>query len=703
MRPLLAIVAGFSSLALLLLLAQASSNTNEFARYYWWLVGLNSLVAMGLLGLIASQLLRLRRQLKARVFGATLTLRLILMFTAITILPGLVVYTASLRFLNRSIETWFNVKVDKALDRSLNLGYTAFFHSQNELIQQARLLAARIAENPHDRPWAILEEARSQIAADEAALFTENGHVLHMASLRPQLLPMLLDSKRLRDLRVTRQYQATEARPGGLVLRAITPIYPKTLTEPLQWLQLVKAVPPQLVADAELVEQVQAEYKQLALSRENLKVYYTITLTLTLVIVLTGALALAFYLSRRLSEPLSDLAESARAIAQGDYSRRQQVRGHDELGMLTQLFNRMTRQLGEARVSVEQQQEQVESARAYLETILSNLSSGVLALDEEGRLRTANPGADVILGIECEGLLGKKLSQWEAYAPGLGVLADLLDAHQDAEAAWQIQLDFGLAHGPKQQLLLHGAPLPAEPGGCVILFEDISNLMQAQRTAAWGEVAKRLAHEIRNPLTPIQLSAERLQMKLTDKLPPAEAELLERNTRTIVNQVAALKALVDAFRDYAKAAAATRQDLDLNALVAETLTLYETQSGLKLDLCTVPLTIQADPNGLRQVVHNLLRNAQDAITAQNNPEIRVRTERRGELAVLEIEDNGPGFDESLLGRAFEPYVTTKPKGSGLGLAIIKKIIDEHRGHITIGNRVPQGARIRIEWPLKSSS
>lgn len=702
MRALLGLVAGLSGLGLLFLLAQASSNPNALASYYWWLVGLNTLVAVGLLGLIASQLLRLRRQLKARVFGATLTLRLVLMFTAITILPGLFVYTSSLRFLNRSIETWFNVKVDKALDRSLNLGYTAFYHSQNELMQQARLLASRIAENPHDRPWALLEEARAQIAADEAALFSESGHVMHMASSRPQLLPMLLDSKRLRELRLARQYQATEARPGGLVLRAVTPVYPKSLSEPLQWLQLVKAVPPQLVADSELVEQVQAEYKLLASSRENLKVYYITTLTLTLVIVLTAALALAFYLSRRLSEPLADLAESARAIAQGDYSRRQQVRGHDELGMLTQLFNRMSRQLGEARVSVEHQQEQVESARAYLETILSNLSSGVLALDQDGRLRTANPGADAILGIACEGLLGRKLSQWDAYAPGLGVLADLLEAHKDAEAAWQIQLDFGLEGGPKQHLLLHGAPLPAEPGGSVILFEDISSLLQAQRTAAWGEVAKRLAHEIRNPLTPIQLSAERLQMKLLDKLPPAEAELLERNTRTIVNQVGALKALVDAFRDYAKAAAATRQDIDLNALVAETLTLYESQPGLRLELCTVPLTIQADPNGLRQVVHNLLRNAQDALTGLGAPEIRVRTERRGDLAVLEVEDNGPGFDEALLGRAFEPYVTTKPKGSGLGLAIIKKIIDEHRGHITIGNRAPQGARIRIEWPLKSA-
>lgn len=699
MSRLLTLLAGVSALALLMLLAQASNNTNELAHYYWWLAGLNGVVALGLLGLITAQILRLRQRVKARVFGATLALRLVLMFTAVTVLPGLLVYTASLRFLNRSIETWFNVKVDKALDRSLNLGYTAFYHSQNELIQQARLLANRIAENPHDRPWAILEEARSQISADEAALFTENGMVLHMSSVRPQLLPMLLDAKRLRDLRVTREYQATEARPGGLVLRVITPVYPKTLTAPLNWLQLVKAVPPQLVSDSALVEKVQIEYKQLAQSREKLKLYYTVTLTLTLVIVLTGALALAFYLARRLSEPLADLAEGARAISQGDYSRRQEVRGHDELGMLTQLFNRMTRQLGEASASVEQKQIQVESARAYLETILSNLSSGVFAIDNEGILRTSNPGASTILGFDCQALIGIKLNEWAEEIPSLALLSELITGHLGAEAPWQIQTEFRSGQKSKQ-LLLHGAPLPSESGGCVILFDDISDLLQAQRTAAWGEVAKRLAHEIRNPLTPIQLSAERLQMKLVGKLPPAEAELLEKNIRTIVNQVSALKGLVDAFRDYAKAPTFERKPIDLNILMAETLNLYESQPGLRLDLCTVPLTIQADTNGLRQVIHNLLRNAQDAIAGLPNPEIRVRTECRGPFAVLEIEDNGPGFDQELLERAFEPYVTTKPKGSGLGLAIIKKIIDEHQGRITIGNCVPQGARIRIEWPLK---
>lgn len=700
MSRLVSLLASITALALLMLLAQASNNTNMLARYYWWLAGLNSLVALGLLGLITTEILRLRKQLKARVFGATLTLRLVLMFTAITVLPGLLVYTASLRFLNRSMETWFNVKVDKALDRSLNLGYTAFYHSQNELIQQARLLANRMAENPHDRPWAILEEARSQISADEAALFTENGKVLHMSSLRPQLLPMLLDAKRLRDLRVTREYQATEARPGGLVLRVVTPVYPRTLTAPLQWLQLVKAVPPQLVADAALVEQVQGEYKQLALSRETLKLYYTVTLTLTLIIVLTGALALAFYLSRRLSEPLADLADGARAVAQGDYTRRQEVRGHDELGMLTQLFNRMTRQLGEASASVEIQQAQVESARAYLQTILSHISSGVFALDDKGFLRTSNPGASAILGFDCEPLLGLHLNEWAEEIPELALLAELIAGHLDADASWQIQTEFR-THQKNKHLLLHGAPLPDESGGCVILFDDISDLLQAQRTAAWGEVAKRLAHEIRNPLTPIQLSAERLQMKLVGKLPPAESELLERNIRTIINQVAALKGLVDAFRDYAKAPTFERKLIDLNTLMADTLTLYESQPGLKLELCTVPLTIQVDTNGLRQVIHNLLRNAQDAVTGMPSPEIRVRTECRGPFAVLEIEDNGLGFDQELLERAFEPYVTTKPKGSGLGLAIIKKIIDEHQGRITIGNCVPQGARIRIEWPLKA--
>jgi nitrogen fixation/metabolism regulation signal transduction histidine kinase len=459
-------------------------------------------------------------------------------------------------------------------------------------------------------------------------------------------------------------------------------------------------VPPQIAQSAESVQAVYRDYQELSLSRVGLKRLYAITLTLTLLLALFAAIAVAFVLSRRLSAPLSILAEGTQAVAAGDFSPRRSLPARDELGVLTQSFNRMTRQLDEARALAERNRAEVEAARAYLESVLANLSAGVLAFSRDGKLRAANRGAVDILGDDLAGFEAVTLAEW----PRQHQLRDTILEHFADRDVWEMQLEFAVDEGPPKVLLLHGARLPeAGGGGLVVVFDDITQLISAQRAAAWGDVARRLAHEIKNPLTPIQLSAERLQIKLADKLAPTERAMLERSTQTIVNQVEALKNMVNDFRDYARLPPPTIAPLDLNALVGEVLGLYE-HARVPVDARLDPALprVMGDMAQLRQVIHNLLRNAEDALGEAQEAQIEVLTERAARGACLVVRDNGSGFPQQILSRAFEPYVTTKPKGTGLGLAIVKKIVDEHHGEIHIANRAPHGAEVRIRLPLAAA-
>jgi nitrogen fixation/metabolism regulation signal transduction histidine kinase len=474
-------------------------------------------------------------------------------------------------------------------------------------------------------------------------------------------------------------------------------------------LQLLQPVPQKLAHDAEIVQAAYGDYQKLLLSREGLKNLYGVTLTLALLLSLFSALAAAFLISERLSAPLGMLAEGTRAVAQGDFSRRHPVQSRDELGILTESFNLMTHQLDEARILAQRNQQEVESARAYLENILANLSSGVLVFDESLRLRTTNLSAVEILDIPLARLQGFTIEECVAHEPGLKFFkTGILEAfHPGKEEEWQCQVD-RLRDGANQVLLLRGTSLPhVSGGGGVVVFDDITSLLQAQRTAAWGEVARRLAHEIKNPLTPIRLSAERMQHKLSGKLDSQDAQILLRSTETIVNQVEALKRMVNEFSEYARAPELEFHLLDLNALVKEVLTLYEaseravpeeSQPHIHLVLASDLPEVRGDSARLRQVIHNLLQNAQDTLIGAEEPAIRVQTEALTDGVKLSVSDNGGGFAEHVKARVFEPYVTTKPKGTGLGLPIVKKIVEEHNGEIRVENIRPRGARISITLP-----
>ena len=691
----------------LYLLATASANPALFAQHYPLLLAVNGGLAGCLTLLLGYQLYTLRQKLKARVFGAKLTLRLVLLFALVSVLPGALVYAVSVQFVARSIESWFDVRVEKALEGGLNLGRTTLDNLLKDLIKKADVMTGSLAVRPAAEHIAVLNTLREQAGVDEATLFTPRGKLIAYAGAEGGgMMPELPSAVLLRQLRLQQSYSAIEATPDkGFYLRVLVPVNVVSLSEDLRVLQLLQRVPRQLALDAETVQSGQRDYQELLLARQGLRRLYELTLTLTLLLALLTALSLAFVLSERLSAPLSFLVEGTRAVAQGDFSQREAMPSRDELGMLTQSFNAMRQQLAETRAMAERNQGQLADAHAYLQSILANLSAGVLAYDETMRLRSFNHSASNILGADIAQLAGVELEAWRQRNPALGEFAAAIEAsfHDSAGEEWEKQVGHTGTHG-HQMLLLRGTRLPAGSGtGYVVVFDDITHVLQAQRDAAWTEVARRLAHEIKNPLTPIQLSAERLQHKLADRLGAADAEMLTRSTQTIVNQVSALKHMVDAFRQYARMPEPTRQEIEFNALLREVLTLYESLGAwIHIELAPNLPRIVGDPAQLRQVIHNLVQNAQDALVDSTNPSIVVRSEAVAGGMRVTITDNGSGFPEHLMQRAFEPYVTTKPKGTGLGLVVVKKIIEEHGGTVEIQNVAPRGARVTFTLPAQAA-
>ena len=706
MRYLLLACVGLG-VAAVFLLASVSANTALFSEYYPLLLGANLVIAVLLAGMVAYQLVSLRQKLKAGVFGAKLTLRLVMLFGLMAVLPGALIYGVSVQFVSQSIESWFDVRLDSALESGLNLGRGTLDGRLKELGTKAEAMALSLSTRPAAEHVTALNTLREQAAVEEATLFTSRGKILAFSgNERSGIAPEAPSATALRQIRVQRSYSAIESVPDrGLYLRVLAPVDVVSLTDDSRVLQLLQAVPVQLAHDAEVVQTGYREYQELQLSRRGLKRLYGITLTLTLLLAVLSSLGLAFVLSNRLSAPLSALVEGTRAVAQGDFSRRAAVASRDELGQLTQSFNSMTLQLAEAQSRVERNQAQLAHAKTYLESVLAHLSAGVLTFDATLRLRSANPSAAQILGTDSAALIGSGVQEWPARDASFASLAQALgDAFTGSDGTeWQRQVERELKDGTQVLLLRATRFGEAENAGLIVVFDDVTHLLQAQRDAAWAEVARRLAHEIKNPLTPIQLSAERLQLKLEPKLAAADAEILARSTQTIVSQVAALKRMVDAFSQYARKPEPALRQLDLNTLIRDVLALYESLgSSMQLSLTPDLPPVQGDPTQIRQVIHNLLQNAQDALGGAAAPRIEIATAVRDGHAEFSVTDNGTGFPEHLMKRAFEPYVTTKPRGTGLGLSIVRKIVEEHHGEVTITNVAPHGARIAIMLPAARS-
>jgi nitrogen fixation/metabolism regulation signal transduction histidine kinase len=748
----LSVVGGGIVSILLFLLASASDSSGFFDRYYAWLLGLNAAVAVALLLLVIVSLFRLYGRYKAGKFGSKLMTRLVLLFAAIGVLPGLVIFLVSVQFVSHSIESWFNVPVEEALESGINLSRAGLDRAVSELTVTASRTVQDLADRPFGTERATLAAVVKAGTGMQNAIIVdaEGGLVVSArASRSGNLSADLPTHDMMARVKNNEVYGAPE---GGNELRSDLINAPQTPATPAEsanqlrlrvlmaipdhvqpngthlaprYLQLIQLAPAQLAADGESIRRAYADYKERFDARVGLRKMYLVTLTLTLLLAVFGAIASAFLIASDLAQPLLLLAEGTRAVAEGDLSPRPIVATSDELGTLTQSFNTMTRQLSDARTAVERNRAALQNAKAHLESVLANMSAGVMVLDHEFHLISCNDSVERILQQAGVTMIGQKLDEIEGLQEFGGAIVAAFAA-QNAQSAgrnlarlhWQRQIEVPrpAAAGVEDNdltLLTRGSRLPIESGsGYLVVFDDISDVISAQRSIAWGEVARRLAHEIKNPLTPIQLSAERLQMKLEDKLMPPDAELLNKSTSTIVNQVAAMKRMVDDFRDYAKTPPAVLQPLDLNALVDEILHLY--LSGEDNDIIHPQLApelplVMGDPTQLRQVIHNLLQNAQDAMAELTDrlvqPRIDVITEAihyqgaDGSMRTavrLAISDNGPGFAPKILARAFEPYVTSKARGTGLGLAMVKKIIEEHGGRIDIQNHIDRsGASVLI--------
>jgi len=695
------------------MMSAATQNSALFGDLYSLLLVLNILGVVLLLTLILLSVSKLVRQFRARVMGSRLTLRLFGLFVLLSVVPVAVVYLFSVQAFNRGIDNWFDVRIEQALDSALALGRTALDTTKEDLTRKARDMAAEL-DNSTRGLLPTLNALREQHGVFELTLFNQDGKVVSSSTQGAvrgkSVIPDRPGETVFTQARRGEVYAGIEPLgDSGLQLRVLVPVIPRSVGAPMRVLQVLEPLPERYARLGQNVQAAFAEYEKLFYLRGPLKFGFTLTLSLVALSTLLLAVWAAIYAARKLVTPIRDLAEGTRAVARGDYSQQLPVPVGDELGILVQSFNVMTRRIRRAQGEITRGQREAEIQRTYLETVLTHLSSGVLSFDPRGHLRTHNAAAHQILGVDLLSGEGKTLARLVEMHPGLApfgvALRELL---RKAQTEWQAEITLPGGAG-RRVLMVRGTRLPGlhgRTGGHVVVFDDITALIQAQRDAAWGEVARRLAHEIKNPLTPIQLSAERIRHKCMDGLPERERATLDRATHTIVQQVEAMKAMVNAFSEYARPAQLHIQSVNLNQLVQDVVELYKGRTNpvrYQLNLDAALPVLQADPGQLRQVLHNLLLNATDALAATDNPtmEIATRTvdEPHGRFVELYVRDNGPGFAPSVLDHLFEPYVTTKDKGTGLGLAIVKKVVEEHNGTLWAGTLKDGGAAFTIRLPV----
>ena len=682
---------------LLYLLSTQITTTSDVFNELPVLLGVGVALIVVLMILVGAQLLVTVRRYRAGVFGSKLTVRLILVFVLVSLVPGVVMYGISVQFLAGSIESWFDIRVDSALEGGLNLGRANLENGLGELQSKADSMAVSLSYQSTATQVASIDSLRDQAAISEATLFTTKGEVVASSnSGTDSFIPLAPTQSMLRQAQLQESYAGIEEDEDfGLLLRVIVPI--NHLETEMQILQVTQLVPQRLARDAAMVQEAYRDYQELSLSRYGLQRLYTLALTLSLGLALFSVVLLAVMFSNRLSAPLGFLAAGTRAVAKGDFSQRTPINRGDELGFLTESFSVMTGQLSEAKDAAEKHEKALTQANAYLSSILETLSAGVLTFDERLNLRAYNPSAEEILGQTLENALSSGDSSTTGLDSMRRLIKDGLSESQEIQSERQVEI---VVNESKKVLLvristLGGGELP----GFIVVFDDVTNLLQAQRSALWGEVAQRLAHEIKNPLTPIQLSAERLTHRLGPKLDHDDAAMLSRSIKTIVDQVAALKGMVNAFNEYSRNPDRKSELVDVNELVLDVIELYRATSvAIETKLENKNIFLWGDTGKLRQVLHNLIQNSEQALMGHTNPEILIETVATPDATQIRIQDNGPGLSDEVMSRAFDPYYTTKAKGTGLGLAIVRKIVEEHDGAVSIRNG-EVGAVIEITLPL----
>ena len=710
MRYLIAIAALVGALLLFLLSKASSSSEFISGSSYTIVLILSGFFILSLIAIIANQIKKLFRNIKKDVMGSRLSMRLVISFTLMAVIPGLIVYLVSVNFLTRSIESWFNVKVESALDGGLKLGQKALDIMLTDLELKAERMALSLSSLPATSQYAALSDLREKTGVQDATIISDQGKIIAVSSNDAEsFLPALPTLIQLKQAENNIYGKIEPITNKGLYLRVLAPINGTSVANERLILQILQPVPNSLSTLAESVQDVFQDYQKLSYSRDSLKLIFSITLTLVLMLAILTAVAIGFLLSRKLSEPLALLAEGTKKIAKGNFKTMLPEKGKDELGVLVRSFNSMTRQLDQATQTSENNQIRLESARSYLETVLAHLSSGVIVINDAMEIKSFNIAASKILQVD----LSKNKDQLLTSISNKNkLLKDFIVSIQEEiktsnrKMQPEIIKQFEIRYEKNNQVLsLQITTLPQNKvNNYVLMIDDITMMIQAQRNAAWSEVARRLAHEIKNPLTPIQLSAERIKHKLGSKLNKDDTEILDKAVSTIVNQVDAMKTMVNEFSEYARAPKLNLESTDINETIIEISHLFE-NSGIKIttNLLKGLPKIKVDANMMRQVLINLIQNAQDAMVSNTKkPSIKINTNKYKNYLVLSIEDNGPGFSEDILKKAFEPYVTTKSHGTGLGLAIVKKIIEEHEGIIVVENIKSGGAHINIQLPIAKS-
>ena len=686
--------------ALVYSLTLATNSGSPLSEYFWWLIAAGGLIVTILLAMLLRYGWLLLRHNRHNMLGSRLTRRLALMFTLIAVLPGLFLFGVSAQFISYSINSWFGNDTAQALESSLTLSKSALDNTLDNTIEQAAALQVEI----------ISRTSMGGTAAEALRLSGETARFSQVGLYNPAdgTTELISNPAALPPPPAEKEVAEELQRHGSS--RSVTNINGKLYAQ--GWLALPAAqekgkalffrrpIPDNVARDAELIENARSKYAELTYAKQGLQTFFLITLLAAALLSIMLALVIALYFARRFIEPILSLAEGAKAVAQGDFSQPRPVYRNDELGQLTRLFNHMTEQLAIAREAEELNRIRQEAARHYLETVLESLTAGVITLDETGRLKTLNRSAENILGLPLSELSGSNWHDWPQSVPQYLLLTELFQTILATEHTGK-PVQTAYTGGDEARILLAKAtPLPADNGGgTVLVFDDITLLVRAQKEAAWGEVAKRLAHEIRNPLTPIQLSAERLAWKLQDKLGEQDAQILARSTDTIIKQVAAMKEMVEAFRNYARAPALKLEKQDLNKIIEEVLLLYEAGAcTFDAVFSNIPAVMYADTTAMRQVLHNIFKNAAEAAEEAAQPEVHIHTDNTDGKITLTVTNNGKSFSKDMLANAFEPYVTDKPTGTGLGLPVVKKIVEEHGGRIALSNPAEGGASVKITLP-----
>ncbi len=707
---------------LLLLLALSVQNSVQYSRMQAWILLVNAVAVVTVSVLLARKIIELVRAFRAQVPGSRLTARTVAIFGSLVIAPLIIVYLFSLEFLNRGIDSWFKVEIKQGLTDALELSKSAMDVRMREYARSTELFASKLADNPNLNLTAATGTQRIESGALEVVVYGALGQVLAASSgsASSTTLPRYATPEITRAIAGGNTYWSLEPlSEGDYLINTAAPIAATPGSREGRYVVALYPVPPQLARLSEAVQRSYSQHGELSAQREPVKNSFRMTLTLVLLLAMLNAIYGAIYSAEKLTRPVQDLIAGTRAVGKGDFGTRLPLPSRDEMGFLVHSFNDMTKRLRRAREETMRSQQAVERERERLSIILARLTTGVIAIGRDLVLRSANQAASNILGVALEQGVGQPLTALTSdnprYARFVGEVSERLSR---GEEEWREQMDLKPEMTGARVLVCACTPLPGNEhadndaerqGGYVIVFDDISALLQAQRDAAWGEVARRLAHEIKNPLTPIQLSAERMRRRYLEQMTGEDAQILDRATYTIVQQVEAMKAMVNAFSEYARAPDMKVTRFPLNALVTEVADLHRVRGGvqIELDMDTHIDQVEADRGRVRQILNNLIVNGVEAVESLPAGHVLVATrlESAGaaDYATITVSDNGPGFSREVLGRAFDPYVTSKPKGTGLGLAIVKKIVEEHGGRVEADNRPEGGARVRVSLPVSDGS